>query len=194
MLDKTDMVNYTKTQSYYVARWLSHLGACVCNLHDCRQKVRVPAFKATSLNYMKRRNWIEEIISSTFSKTLIFTTYITAPQSRRFLYFSSNSGTLWLTASGWRFACRMYPLDRHRLWNSHMSNDHRISELEISRLNGPPWGLSKQPEEGAGCLLFPQSLWGGGFLGSLLLLCFITLMVIKGPTNLACLVYISFSS
>lgn len=173
MLDKTDMVNYTKTQSYYVARWLSHLGACVCNLHDCRQKVRVPAFKATSLNYMKRRNWIEEIISSTFSKTLIFTTYITAPQSRRFLYFSSNSGTLWLTASGWRFACRMYPLDRHRLWNSHMSNDHRISELEISRLNGPPWGdyLSNQKK---GLAVF-SSLSPSGGVASWVLYCFCVL-------------------
>lgn len=46
MLDKTDMVNYTKTQSYYVARWLSHLRACVCNLHDCRQRCESPSLQS----------------------------------------------------------------------------------------------------------------------------------------------------
>ena len=99
-----------------------------------------------SLSYTPRRNWVKERSCQCSPKSLILTTCSqAASHSRDSLCFSSWS--IQSSASEWLFACRKQPFDRAGgLWNSHMSNDHRVTEMEISRANSQKaCGLGDRP-------------------------------------------------
>ena len=80
------------------------------------------------------------------------------------------------------FAWRKQPFDKAGgLWNSHMSNDHRVTELEISRANSHSLWCKRRD-----CLLFPHPSWGVApwILGYFCVLPPFWLR--KGHTNLFC--------
>lgn len=146
------MVNYTKIQRYFLARWLSHLSTCVCNLHDWRQKVTVPAFKETSLNYVKKRNWVEEIILSIFSQVPDFSLPTLVLHNRAdFSILALIPEAFWLLQNDFLLArcVHLIGMVDYETVTCQMTTDLKSWKLQDQMGQGQPWGVSNQPEEGA---------------------------------------------
>ena len=124
----------------------------------------------STLSYMPRRNWVKEMSCQCSPKSLILTTcFQVASHSRESLCFSSWSIQNYCLRMTFLLAGSSLLIGL-----VNMSNDHRVTEIEISRANSQKaCGLIDRPVFSS---LGPPGEWP---LGSGLLLRFIAFMVKK---------------